>query len=89
MDGAAAQVIGESLGLSAVLDPSGGRPWKALGAIEVVTLRSVTASTPGITSGDATYTIDGDVRLASGETLPLSFTVVSRDRNYALQVLLR
>lgn len=85
-DGAAAQVIGETLGLGALVDYTGGRPWKTLNTIEVITLRSVTSNTPGIAGGEPSYTIDGDVRTASGETLPLRFTLVTRDGNYVIQV---
>lgn len=66
-EAAAAQVVAETLGLGALLD---GRPSvERLNQIRVVTLRTAERSP------DGTAQITGDVRLADGRTLPLSFTV--------------
>ena len=84
--GAAAQVIGETLGLGDVVDYTGADPWRALDRIQVITLRQVAVNTPGIVSGEQTYSISGDVRLDSGQTLTLEFTVASRGGAYVILV---
>ena len=85
-DGAAAQIIGETLGLGSLVDYTGGRPWKGFDTIEVITLRSAMMNTPGIAGGEASVTVEGDVRVASGDTLPIQFTIVTRDGKPVLQV---
>ena len=82
----AAQVIGESLGLGDLVDYSGDRPWDGFDSIQVVTLRSAASNTPGIAGGEASYTIDGDVRVEGGTTYSVQFDVARRGEVYAVLV---